>query len=73
MAQVAYEQVIRLVDQLTPQEQEALVAYLQDRATHRRLTTGERRALFESMTVDLGPVSPDVSLRRADWYGDDER
>jgi hypothetical protein len=73
MAQAAYEQVIRLVEQLSPQEQEALVAYLQERAKHRHLTTSERKALFESMTVDLGPVSPDISLRRADWYGDDER
>lgn len=73
MAQAAYEQVIRLVEQLTPQEQEALAAYLQERAKNRRLTTGERKALFESMIVDLGPVSPDVSLRRVDWYGDDER
>lgn len=73
MAHAAYEEVIRLVEQLSPQEQESLAAYLQEHAKYRRLTTRERKALFDSMTVDLGRVLPDFSLRRAEWYGDDER
>jgi lipoprotein NlpI len=73
MESVTYERVINLAEQLTPQEQEALVAHLQQLAQQRQLTKQERTALFESMIVDLGPVSPDFSFRREDWYGDDER
>lgn len=29
----------------------------------------ERLRLFESMITDLGPVSPEFSFRREDWYG----
>jgi lipoprotein NlpI len=64
MASVTYERVIRLAEQLTPQEQEALVAHLQQLAQQRQLTKQERKALFASMIVDLGPVSPDFSFRR---------
>ncbi len=70
---VSYSEVVKLVDQLTPQEQRALFAYLQERAHYRQLTAQERTALFDSLIVDLGPVSPDFSDRREDWYGDDER
>ena len=72
MVEVTYQQVIRLAEQLTPQEQRALVAYLQDLRRH-GLTKEERLSLFESLITDLGPVAPDSSFRREDWYSDDER
>jgi hypothetical protein len=73
MAEVTYEEVVRLAEQLTAVEQEALLEHLQKIAQHRQLTVEERKALFESLVTDLGPVSPDYSDRREDWYGDDER
>ncbi|MEP0761962.1 MAG: hypothetical protein HRF48_04415 [Chloroflexota bacterium] len=68
MAEGTYQQVIRLAEQLTPQEQRALVVYLQNLRRH-RLTKEERLSLFESTITDLGPVSPDFSFRCEDWYG----
>lgn len=72
MAGVTYEEVVRLAEQLGPLEQEALIEHLQKIAQHRQLTIEEREALLEAAVVDLGPVSPDFSFRREDWY-DDER
>ncbi len=72
MPGVTYEEVVRLAEQLGPLEQEALIEHLQKIAQHRQLTIEEREALLEAAVVDLGPVSPDFSFRREDWY-DDER
>ncbi|MCZ7538993.1 MAG: hypothetical protein M5U29_03560 [Anaerolineae bacterium] len=68
MVEGTYQQVIRLAEQLTPQEQRTLVAYLQNLRRH-GLPKEERLSLFESMLTDLGPVSPDFSFRREDWCG----
>lgn len=73
MAQIIYTEVVRLAEQLTPEEQDALAMHLQEIAQRRQLTKDERKALFESMIVDLGTVSSDFSFRREDWYGDDGR
>ena len=73
MAGITYEEVVRLAEQLAPLEQVALIDHLQLIAQRRRLTIKERKALFETLVIDLGPVSPDFSDRREDWYGDDER
>lgn len=72
MTGVTYEEVVRLAEQLGPLEQKALIEHLQKIAQHRQLTIEEREALLEAAVVDLGPVSPDFSFRREDWY-DDER
>ena len=73
MADMTYEEVVKLAEELTAEEQEALAAHLQTLARQRRLNREERLALFRSMIVDLGPLSPDFSFHREDWYGDDER
>jgi hypothetical protein len=73
MEQVSYQQVLQLAEQLTPEEQQTLIARMQEIAAARQLSIRERKALFASMTLDLGPVAPGFSDRRADWYGDDER
>lgn len=73
MTDMTYQEIVRLAEELTAEEQETLAAHLQTLARQRRLDQDERLALFQSMIVDLGPVSPDFSFRREDWYGDDER
>ena len=73
MLDVTYEEVVRLAEQLPADEQVALAEHLQELAQQRQLGVDERLALFESMMVDLGPVAPDFSFSREDWYGDDER
>ena len=72
MAQVTYDEVVRLAEQLSPVEQQALIAHLQETAKHRKLTKEEWLALFDSMKVSI-PLGKDFSLRREDWYGDDGR
>ncbi|MBN2303939.1 MAG: hypothetical protein JXQ72_05655 [Anaerolineae bacterium] len=73
MVGVTYEEVVRLAEQLAPPEQKALIEHLQLIAQRRQLTIQERKALFETLITDLGPVSPDFSDRRVDWYDDDGR
>ncbi|MBP8973430.1 MAG: hypothetical protein KBH93_06100 [Anaerolineae bacterium] len=68
MAGGTYQQIIRLAEQLAPQEQRAFVDYLQSLRRH-RLTREERLSLSEVMITDLGPIVPDFSFRREEWYG----
>lgn len=73
MTDITYAEVVKFAEQLPPHELNALIEHLEELARQRQLTVEERLALFKSMTVDLGPVSPNFSDKRADWYGDDER
>lgn len=72
MAQVNYEQVVKLAEQLTRAEQQALIAHLQRLAKERELTYEEWETLFDSMK-DSRPVIRDFSPRREDRYNDDGR
>jgi hypothetical protein len=72
MADVTYTEVVKLVDQLKPEEKQALVKHLQEEEVRRR-TPEEFRALFESVIIDAAPADPNFSFRREDWYGDDDR
>lgn len=70
---IDYEQLVALVEQLSPEQQSDLLARLLEKSRTRQLTSQERKALLESMTIDLGSVLPGYSDRREDWYGDDGR
>lgn len=72
IAQVTYVQVVRLAEQLTHEEQKALIAHLQGIAKERELTYEAWETLFESMKFSSLP-GPNFSDRRADWYDDDGR
>ncbi len=72
MADVTYDDVVRLAEQLTPVEQRALIAHLQQVARQRELSFKEWKILFEAM-IDHTPVVGDFSPRREDWYDDDGR
>jgi hypothetical protein len=63
---ITLNEVKQLADQLPPEEQIALVEYLQQQ-TH-RLTVDEKKALLDSLIVETGAWSADQSLRREDWY-----
>jgi hypothetical protein len=68
-----YEQVIGLVDQLTLDEQQALIQHLLVKnVTKRSLTIDEKLALLDAMRV-TGAILEEPSIRREDWYGDDGR
>lgn len=70
---ISYETLLALVEQLPSSQQQDLLMRLLEKARSRQLDPGERKALFESMMVDLGEVSAEYSDRRADWYDDDGR
>jgi hypothetical protein len=73
MADVTFTEVLRLAEQLKPEEQEALVEHLRTLAKQRQLTPEEKKALLRSMIIDVGQVLPGYSDHREDWYGDDGR
>jgi len=56
------------VEELTDEQKAKLVIWLIDKIKSRELTPAERRAIFDSMTIDLGAVLPGYSDDRADWY-----
>lgn len=72
MAQITYEAVVKLAEQLSPEAQKALIEHLQEIAKQRDLSFEEWKAVFDSM-VDYTPVVSDISPRREDWYDDDGR
>jgi hypothetical protein len=73
MADISYDEIVRLAEQLPRAQQVELIDHLLKRAAEHPLTTEERLALLEATVIDLGQVAPDISMRREDWYGDDGR
>ena len=70
---IDFETLVELVDQLPLLQKFNLMQHLVKTAQERELTAEEKIALLKSTVIDLGPVSPDFSFRREDWYGDDGR
>lgn len=64
MASVIYQQVVKLAEQLTLDEQRALVDFLEERLEQWHLSLDEFQALLDSMVVDLGEALPTFSFRR---------
>ena len=73
MADITLNEVIQLVDQLAPEELAALEEYLHNRATQQKLSIGEKKALLDSLVINVGEVLPGYSDRREDWYDDEGR
>jgi hypothetical protein len=72
MEYVTYDKVVELADQLTPDERQALIAYLQERSKQHELTSSQWNMLFDAMKISV-PLGDTFSLRREDWYDDDGR
>jgi hypothetical protein len=72
MAQITYEAVVKLAEQLSPEAQKALIEHLQEIAKQRELSFEEWKSLFNSV-IDYTPIVNDISPRREDWYDDDGR
>ncbi|MCC6801241.1 MAG: hypothetical protein IT319_00040 [Anaerolineae bacterium] len=70
---IPFETLVELVEQLPSDQQQALLIHLLDKTKNRPTSAADKKALLESMMVDLGAVSPEYSDRRDDWYGDDGR
>lgn len=69
MGEVQYEEVVRLVEQLLPQQQAQLVEHLQMMAHQRELSFEAWDAALQAM-IDRTPVIGDFPARREDWYQD---
>ena len=66
MSQIAYDEVAKLAEQLTPAEQQALMMRLQILAQQRALTKDEWWTLLDSITVNV-PPGPAFSDHGEDW------
>ncbi len=67
MAVITYDAVVKLVEQLSPQEQQALVEHLQAIAKQRQLSFEEWKTLYDSMKDDT-PIVADFSPRRECFF-----
>lgn len=72
MADMTFEEIVALVDQLSPMEQTELTAHLLEAAQKRELSVAEKMKLLRSAQVDV-TVLEEPSIRRVDWYDDDGR
>lgn len=68
-----YAEVLRLAEQLTPDEQRALAARLQVSAARTQMSAEEWMARFEALIVTGHKPGPNLSFSREDWYDDDGR
>jgi hypothetical protein len=68
---ISYQTLVELIEQLPPEEQQDLLLRLQGHAKRRALTGDEWKALFDSIKIST-PVGDSFSLRREDWYDDDQ-
>jgi len=73
MDTITFDQIVELVERLPQEQQHSLLVHLLGKSQTHPLSSDERKALFESMMVDLGAVSPMYSDRREDWYDDGGR
>lgn len=68
MSDLTLDHVLKLAEQLTPEEQQALV----ERLLAKRAETGKRPPL-DLLMFDVGPWPEALTLRREDEYGERER
>ncbi len=77
MADVTFTEVVQLAEKLTPQEQQALIVYLQERSkSHNGEAKNVSKAfdeMFNLLVFDVGQWPEGMKLRREDEYGDDDR
>jgi hypothetical protein len=72
MAGMTFDELVELVDQLSGDEQTALLKHLLERTSHRDLSVSEKLKLLRAAQIPV-QVNQEPSVRRADWYGEDGR
>ena len=70
MADIAYNNVVKLAEQLTPGEQETLARHMQQRTEQNKLSQEAWKKRFEA-AISKATVLEEPSPRREDWYDDD--
>lgn len=73
MANITFQEIVALVDQLSDDQQNELVKQILLRqAKQRPLTIEEKIKLLDAVKISA-EVNEEPSVRRVDWYGDDGR
>jgi hypothetical protein len=72
MADMTFEEIVVMVDRLTPLEQTQLTTHLLELTRRRQLSADEKMSLLRAAQIDV-KVMETPSIRREDWYGDDGR
>lgn len=71
-AEVPFETIVELVDQLSFEQQQVLLQHLQTIHPMNGGGVGEKMARLRAVQVDI-KVKQEPSPRREDWYDDDGR
>lgn len=70
---IDYDQLVELVEQLSEEQQQALIAQLlADKTSQHPLTADEKIQLLDSAKI-RNAVNQSPSIHRSDWYNDDGR
>ncbi len=72
MSSLTMDQILHAAEQLSPADQAALIAHLQQHVGQRALPVERKIALLRDAQLD-NPVNEEPSVRRRDWYADDGR
>ena len=69
---MTFDQILHAAEDLTPDEQIALIHHLQTQSQPRTLSVDARMALLRAAQLHVR-VNLEPSIRREDWYDDDGR
>lgn len=72
MSEITFDDIVQMVDRLSPQEQTLLFAHLLETAQKRQLSVQEKMRLLRAVQIDVAVIE-EPSVRREDWYGEDGR
>jgi len=72
MSTMTVDQILRAVEQLSPEEQATLIQHLQEQTRRRMLPVRDKMALLRAAQLHVR-VNQEPSVRRVDWYDDDGR
>ena len=70
MANITFDELVELVDQLSSDDQIALMEHLQQRAKQRVLSVDEKMRLLRAVQLRI-EVNQEPSIHREDWYDDE--
>jgi len=71
-AQIPFETLVEIVEELPVEQQQLLLTRIQGHIKRKNLTAEEKMRLLRSIQIDA-KVIQEPSPRREDWYDDDGR
>ncbi|MBA3869004.1 MAG: hypothetical protein H0X30_07610 [Anaerolineae bacterium] len=70
---IAFETLLELVGQLTPEEQTRLMKYLRQKKTEETLDGDEFRVVFDNVMTERDVNAAEDSISKENWNADDVR